>query len=177
MAQINEPEDVPAVRGAPKSPSRAVILAGIDGGAGSAPVLRAAARLAEISGADVVIAHVVDNPTMTTAAPIALTESTLHCIEAGLFPDVVEALMDTAVRWTLVTVTGNPATELMRLANDHDAEAIVVGADTPGWANHLRRFSSGSVPGRLAHEQRRPVVVIPEGCARANKRSRQLTES
>ncbi|MCW2522636.1 MAG: hypothetical protein JWO63_971 [Frankiales bacterium] len=177
MADIDGPRDVPPVRRASNSASRPIVLAGIDGGAGSAPVLRAAARLAEISEADVLIAHVVDNPTMTTAAPIALTESTLHCIEAGLFPDVVEALMDTTVRWTLVTLTGNPATELMRLADDHAVSAIVVGADTPGWTSHVRRFSTGSVPSRLAHEQRRPVVVIPEGCARSNKRSKQLTES
>jgi nucleotide-binding universal stress UspA family protein len=176
MAEIDEPRDAPAAQHAPSASSRPVVLAGIDGGAGSAPVLRAAARLAEISHADVLIAHVVDNPTMTTQAPIALTESTLHSIEAGLFPDVVEALLETPVRWTLVTVTGNPATELMRLADDHAATAIVVGADTPGWTSQLRRFSTGSVPSRLAHEQRRPVVVIPEGCARSSKRSKQLTE-
>jgi nucleotide-binding universal stress UspA family protein len=176
MAEINEPRDAPAAQRVPSASSRPIVLAGIDGGAGSAPVLRAAARLAEIAHSDVLIAHVVDNPTMTTQAPIALTESTLQSIEAGLFPDVVEALLETPVHWTLVTVTGNPATELMRLADDHAATAIVVGADTPGWTSQLRRFSTGSVPSRLAHEQRRPVVVIPEGCARSSKRSKQLTE-
>jgi nucleotide-binding universal stress UspA family protein len=139
--------------------------------------LRAAARFAEISGTEILVAHVVDNPTMSSQVPIAFTESALHSIEAGLFPEVVEALIDTKVSWKLVTVTGNPASELMRLANDHLTTAIVVGADTPGWTGHLRRFSTGSVPSRLAHEQQRPVLVIPEGCARAKKRSKQLTET
>ncbi len=156
----------------PTAPQRPVVLVGIDGGAGSASVLRSAATLAQLGQNEIVIAHVVECPQLSGEGYLGLDESTLTDVEADLFPDVVEALIGTSVTWTLITVIGNPATELMRLAEERHAGAIVVGADTPGWTNHLRRISSGSVPSRLAHEQRLPVVVVPEGCSRRHDPAR-----
>jgi nucleotide-binding universal stress UspA family protein len=144
-----------------------VILAGIDGGPGSAAVLRSAAALAAVAGGAVVIAHVVAVPQLpSSGVPACDDPSSLSDVEADLFPDVVEAMLETSVTWKLVTTSGTPAAELIRLSRAEQAAAIVVGADTPGWASHLRRFSVGSVPSRLAHEQALPVVIVPRGCSR-----------
>jgi nucleotide-binding universal stress UspA family protein len=143
-----------------------VILVGIDGGAGSVAVLQSAARLADLVGGSILVAHVVAAPQGPAAGYVALEDSSLGDIEADLFPEVVEALVDSRAGWTITTAYGNPASELVRLARQHEAAAIVVGADTPGWTNQLRRISTGSVPSRLVHQQPAPVIVIPEGCSR-----------
>lgn len=143
-----------------------VVVAGVDGAPGSVEVLRAAARLAEIAHGSIAVAHVVPR-LLGAQIAVAYDDSTLAEIEADLFPDVVEALLDTPVEWTLTTLVGNPAYELKNFAQAQGAAGIVVGADTPGWSSHLRRFSTGSVPSRLVHEQTVPVVVIPTACAKA----------
>lgn len=145
------------------------ILVGVDGGAGMAVVLRSAARLASFTGGRLLVAHVVSAPMMLADTFTPGTPGDLTDIEVSIFPDVVEALADSAVTWQLLTLYGNPALELIRLATERAVGVIVVGADTPGWAGHLRRLGSGSVPTRLVHEQLAPVVVIPEACGRKRR--------
>lgn len=151
-------------------PAQPLILAGIDGSSGSGAVLQAAARLADLSHGSILVVHVVAAPTGTAAAYVAPQELS-EAVEAELFPDVVEALVDARASWTITATCGNPASELLRLAQEHHASAIVVGADTPGWTSHLRRISTGSVPARLTHEQTAPVIVIPEAGARGGAQS------
>jgi nucleotide-binding universal stress UspA family protein len=153
----------------PESRAANVVIVGIDGGAGSAHVLRAGARLAELSGAQMVVAHVVAMTQLTNQVALAASYSLVD-IEADLFPDVVEGLIEAVVPWTLVTLTGNPARALAQLSRERCASAIVVGADTPGWTSRLRRLSAGSVPNKLAHSQRAPVVIVPEACAKVRQR-------
>lgn len=112
------------------------------------------------------VAHVVASPPLAEQGFPPIEESALTEIEAELFPDVVEALLDTPAPWTLITLAGNPALALIQLFKQRRAAAIVVGADTPGWTSQLRRLSTGSVPNRLAHEQHAPVIIIPDGCSR-----------
>lgn len=148
-----------------------IILVGVDGGAGMAVVLRSAARLASFTGAWLLVAHVVSAPMLLADTFTPGTPGDLTDVEVSIFPDVVEALSDSTVTWQLQTLYGNPALELIRLSTEHAVSVIVVGADTPGWAGHLRRLGSGSVPARLVHEQRAPVVVIPEACGRRRRHS------
>lgn len=151
-----------------------VVIVGIDGGSGSVHVLRAAAQMAELSGLALVIAHVVASSQLANQVALQSWSWSLADVEADLFPDVVEALLDATVPWTLVTLAGNPALALIRLSEERGARAIVVGADNPGWTSHLRRFSTGSVPNRLAHGQRAPVIIIPEACAKVRDRAKHF---
>ncbi|UQX88950.1 universal stress protein [Jatrophihabitans telluris] len=159
--------------------SQHTLLVGIDGGPGSGAVLQSAARLAELVHGQLLIAHIVETPQVVgggyAGIGIGLDESALTDVEAVLFPEVVEAMAESAVSWRLMALTGNPATELVRIADQQRVSAIVVGADTPGWTSHLRRLSSGSVPTRLAHEQRAPVVIVPAGCSRSRHRDNPQT--
>jgi nucleotide-binding universal stress UspA family protein len=153
------------------TPATGVVIVGIDGGSGSVHVLRAAAQMAEMSNLPLVVAHVVASSQLANQAALQPSNWSLADVEADLFPDVLEALLDAKAPWTLVTLAGNPALALIRLSQERGARAIVVGADNPGWTSHLRRFSTGSVPNRLAHGQRAPVIIIPEACAKVRERA------
>jgi nucleotide-binding universal stress UspA family protein len=148
-----------------------VVIVGIDGGPGSVHVMSVAARLAQMSMASqLIVAHVVPPSVVTPQALMAGESYSVADAEAELFPDVVEALIGCTVPWTMVTVIGNPAAELIRLSLQRDPSAIVVGADTPGWASHVRRMSAGSVPTKLAHCQGAPVVIVPQACSKVRQR-------
>lgn len=147
------------------------MLVGIDGGQGSTHVLQAASRLAIMADTSLVVAHVATSSQLANQAALACTGISLADIEADLFPDVVEALLGSSAPWKLVALNGDPASALIRLARERDAMAIVVGADTPGWTSHVRRFSTGSVPNKLAHGQLAPVIVIPSACAKVRERA------
>lgn len=71
------------------------------------------------------------------------------------------SMYDVGLPWSAVRAVGDPARELARVADEVGAAMIVVGARRTGlrgWASHL---VGGTVAGRLVHDQRRPVVVLP----------------
>lgn len=60
-----------------------------------------------------------------------------------------------------VARAGDPAIELARFAEERNARAIVVGTRKPGFRASLEEFLAGSIAVSLAHNQARPVIVIP----------------
>ncbi len=92
-----------------------------------------------------------------------------------LEPDVAEAQEETFdpqlvsrinalvphARPEFVARAGDPAIELARLADERDARAIAVGTRKPGFRASLEEFLAGSIAVSLAHNQARPVIVIP----------------
>lgn len=141
------------------------ILAGVDGGRGTAEVVRAAGRLATVARAELVIAHIVGVPTSifpeVVAAGMVMEEDAV----AEILPEIWISLADADVRWQVVSASGVPASELLRLARAVQPSAIVVGADRSGWTARLRRGLNGSVPARLMRSQDAPVIVIPAACS------------
>jgi nucleotide-binding universal stress UspA family protein len=67
----------------------------------------------------------------------------------------------TGVPWRFVYATGEAARGLALVADEHDARMIVVGTHRPGLMHWMNQLVSGSVAGRLAHTQRRPVLLVP----------------
>ncbi len=55
---------------------------------------------------------------------------------------------------------GEPASVLMAIADEIDADLIVVG--NKSMSGRIRKFT-GSVPSRLAHHSRRPVLIVHTG--------------
>ena len=55
---------------------------------------------------------------------------------------------------------GEPASVLMAVADAVDADLIVVG--NKSMTGHIRKFT-GSVPSRLAHQSRRPILIVHTG--------------
>ncbi|MET4001848.1 nucleotide-binding universal stress UspA family protein [Arthrobacter sp. UYCu511] len=65
------------------------------------------------------------------------------------------------VKWTFVSLAGEPARSLGRLAADVFACLIVVGTRERGVGARLEQLLLGSVAVHLTHRQLRPVLVIP----------------
>lgn len=84
-----------------------------------------------------------------------------HALALALAGSIGDALAPAAPEWTLRVLAGDPRHALARLATEVDARLIVVGAHPHGFGHAVEGLLSGSVATRLAHDQQRPVVVIP----------------
>jgi nucleotide-binding universal stress UspA family protein len=145
---------------------RGSILCGVDGSADSQAALRAATRLAEQLGARLVVAHVVQPEQMRPVAAGARLMPALSLgIEAGerLLEEILETHELTDVERRVGT--GVPADRLADLADEEDAELIVVGSRGRG---AFRAAFLGSVSSDLIGVARCPVLVVPPGAAEAS---------
>ena len=81
--------------------------------------------------------------------------------EPALFAHVEALLAGSGISWRFVYTTGETARGLHAAAESHDAALIAVGTRRPGFGGWMTEVVGGSVAGRLAHTQDRPVLVIP----------------
>lgn len=134
-------------------------------------VVAAAADFAERFDAELVCASVdgaryslvTDPGGQVIAMPIDsdLGDDIVEEFDAGLQREIASVLDSRPVRWSVQALAGGPAQELTGLANDVEAEMIIVGTRDAGVRGSLHEFFNGSVAAQLAHRQHRPVVVIP----------------
>lgn len=134
-------------------------------------VVQEAARFAKLFCTSVVVASVdmpryatFEDPTGMTAsiAPEVLQAASQADVEA-IELEVSEALTGAGVQWALKRLHGEPSRAIGELAEQLDANLIVVGTRRPGLGETLREFFNGSVAARLAHKQPRSVLVVPNG--------------
>ena len=152
------------------------IICGIDGSPDSRLALRVAANLARRFGARLIAVNVVaapQNPVIPTLAyaPMARpvgpmppmterrTDFDVEAAEAMLERIAFEEGLSDA---DLQTSVGIPAERLADLADDEDAELIVVGSRGRG---AFKAAFLGSVSNSLIGVARRPVLVVPRGAA------------
>ncbi len=147
------------------------ILCGVDGSAESEGGLTVAARLADRLGARLVLANVVDHvhspyptvgeigPGTVARAPLAgeLLEEHVRTAERLLEEMAEQANVETAEKRV---VSGFAAERLADLADEEDAEMIVVGSRGRG---AFRAAFLGSVSTSLIGVARCPVLVVPPG--------------
>ena len=146
------------------------IICGVDGSADSQAAIGVAARLAERLGARLVLAHVVEVAFVPYAAvgaagiapPPTLPAPRDEQEEAGarLLERIAAAvgLGDAEQR----VVVGLPAERLADLADDEDAELIVVGSRGRG---RFKAAFLGSVSNSLVGVARCPVLIVPPGAS------------
>lgn len=84
-----------------------------------------------------------------------------EAIEAGLRAVLMSGGELTGVDWELISVTGEAASELIRVAEEKDAACVVVGKRHKGFAEFLHRMASGSVSRAVMASQKFPVLVVP----------------
>jgi len=65
------------------------------------------------------------------------------------------------VDWQLISVTGDTAGELIRIAADRNAACVVVGKRHRGFAEFVHRLASGSVSRAVVASQKFPVLIVP----------------
>ena len=82
-------------------------------------------------------------------------------ISTGVRERLQEALDGSGLRWSFVTLAGDPARALGRLAESADASVIVVGTRERGLGARFEELLVGSVAVHLTHRQHRPVLVVP----------------
>ena len=70
-------------------------------------------------------------------------------------------LEGSGVPWHFRYLAGRPDRALTHLARAVDASALVVGTHEPGVSSRWHDLLEGSIGGRLAHHQHRPVLVVP----------------
>src|SRR5690349_4273742 len=138
------------------SPVRRIIV-GVDGSLSARLALEHAARRAGPAG-HLIVAQAL--PPLTDAISRAMSD--LDDERRASARELVERLAgDVDVPTEPVVVVGPPAPRLAELADEKDAEEIVVGSRGMG------RFSAalGSVSHALLAHADRPVVVVPQGSA------------
>jgi nucleotide-binding universal stress UspA family protein len=141
------------------------IVVGTDGSAGADIAVNAALELARLTGATV---HVVHAHKLTTAFHLSAAA------EVGVVPDVtaandaVEAMSrqicdqtatragELGVQVETHSVPSDPADALIRVAEDADADLIVVG--NRGMAGARRVL--GSVPNKVSHHCPTSVLIV-----------------
>jgi nucleotide-binding universal stress UspA family protein len=147
------------------------IVCGVDGSADSQAAVGFAARLASRLGARLVLANVAESAHIAYAAaapfgggavPMAATE------ELDAHEEAAERLLEqVAGEFGLVdaerrVVVGLPGERLADLADEEDAELIVVGSRGRG---AFKAAFLGSVSNSLVGVARCPVVIVPPGAA------------
>ena len=139
------------------------IVVGTDGTDRSLIAVDHAARLAAAFAAEL---HVV--AAAPPSAAVSNSPSTMPAVMAHL-SDVSaktaakighDASKRHGVRVIEHPLVGEPASVLMAVADAVDADLIVVG--NKSMTGHIRKFT-GSVPSRLAHQARRPVLIVHTG--------------
>ena len=135
------------------------ILVGVDGTDHSLAGLGWATRLAERTGAKVIVANVVHSyqAEFSVEAADALAVET----ERHLLTDWSAPLHATDVPWSTLVLTGDPDA-LLGAADREDVDLIVVGIRRHG---SVAALHIGSLAHHLAHLTRRPLAIIPEPAA------------
>jgi nucleotide-binding universal stress UspA family protein len=133
-------------------------------------VLQRGAELAHNLGVKLICAY-VDITTYLTDEPDEWAQSAATGA-AGLDDDAegvstriresLQTILDgSGVRWSFLTLTGNPTRALAQLAESAAASHIVVGTREPDLGSRLEHLLVGSVAVQLTRRQHRPVLVVP----------------
>lgn len=137
-----------------------VLVVGYDASPGANAALAHAAKLA--AGGRIILVHAHE------PAPKQLDERWRKILaedQATRSQAVLDALPDEiaerlgGIAWDTMSVDGPPAKALCRIADEADADAIVVGTHGAG----LFQAILGSVARALVQEAARPILVIPPG--------------
>jgi nucleotide-binding universal stress UspA family protein len=134
------------------------IVVGIDGsGWGDCAVARAI-ELAKGLGDSLVVAYAVEPPFRGVGDERGEALRALEEIGRPLVDAAVAQAVATGVEAEGVLVRNRPAEALLALAEEHDARMIVVGSASE---RPLTGLILGSVPHKLVHRARVPVLVVP----------------
>ena len=135
------------------------ILIAVDGSPGGLSAVRVGGELAEGRDAEVLLVHAAPLPPLVPGQ--ALSEESLGAMEEtadAALSAAEEFLDDLNVRAERVVLAGSPADVILSVAEDRDADIIVVGHRGFG---AMKRFVLGSVSSKLAHHARCALLLAP----------------
>lgn len=140
------------------------IVVGIDGSEGSDAAVAWAIQEAGTTNAEIITVHVVMPPVpgafVSAVAGDAFPRSDRQRLESldAFAKKASGALSTSGIKYRILTRHGHPATEILRLADDEDADLIVVGN---GLNSTMEEIFLGSVAHAVTHHANRPLVIVP----------------
>ncbi len=138
------------------------IVVGVDRSKPSLAALEVAADIAGVTGATVSVLEVFEYvppfPLGPAAAVTSRGEETALDVTRALLEVEVREIRDRGVATQVVVRSGEPAPTLLEVADDVDADLVVVG--TRGRGDPARPLL-GSVARAVVNQARRPTLVIP----------------
>lgn len=148
------------------STSRPVVLVGVE--LNQPPVvLQHATRIAAQFGAQLVCGFALLPPVVTPTSYGAFGAVAVPADgdEPVAFPDGLREQIARAVpadlEWDVAAGAGPASVVLQSLAEEYDAQVIVVGTRQATLHGAAEEFFRGSVAAQLTHRQQRPVLVVP----------------
>lgn len=135
-----------------------VLLVGVDGSPTSLRAAAYAAGMARRQGSKLVVVHVGSRPSMADLAPYAAPyiDESLDQVVRDLRRQVDEGSAYVGVAAEFVPVRGDPFGEICRVADEINADAVVVGASASAGHKLI-----GSLAVRLVRCGKWPVTVVP----------------
>lgn len=140
-------------------PRITTILVGVDGSPESDRAATFATTLAMQLGAEIVAAHAVGLLDVWPEHPEEGTAHNSHehvvALMEGPWTETIRRL---GVRPRIALLDGPPGRVLLELADEIDADLIVVGSRGAGQAE---LFALGDTSTKLAHRSARPILIVP----------------
>jgi nucleotide-binding universal stress UspA family protein len=143
------------------------VVIGVDDATTCGRPLRAAAFLARALTRPMLLVHVRRRamPMVEGYVPIpeemGVNDDAENEIENRLRDLLVAGGDLEGVDWELVSVTGEAAGEIIRIATEKNAACVVVGKRHKGFSEFVHRMASGSVSRAVVATQKFPVLVVP----------------
>lgn len=138
------------------------IVVGLDGSEGAAKALAWGITLAKAHGAEVVAVHVISVTGYVTdplgIAAIPGIEVARDAAQAVFEKEWCQPLRDAGVPHRAIVMDGGAAGGIQVVADQEDADLIVVGTRGRGGFVGLLL---GSVGSQLAHHAHRPLLIVP----------------
>lgn len=139
------------------------IVVGVDGSESATRAVEWCAQHAPALDAEVVAVHAVEEPvypvpTLAYVAVPPLSDEARAELLRLLDEEWCAPLRDGSVRYRALLVDGPPATALVQVADDEDADLVVTGRRGRGGFAEL---VLGSTSHHLVHHAGRPLVIVP----------------
>lgn len=140
------------------------IAVGYDGSESAAGALDFAVSLAKASGAELVVAHVLEWSPYTFLTPTEIEErhkrrkEELERAEKAILTPALDKLTKSGVKVTTALKYGHIAETLIKIAEEHGVDQIVIGRNGH---SQLSSRLFGSVAGSLAQAASVPVTIVP----------------
>jgi nucleotide-binding universal stress UspA family protein len=145
------------------------ILIATDGSKNSEKAARAGIQLAKLSGGKALIVYVAD---LSKYAPSSGLIPCFEGVSPGVVDQVVATIREAGERATLqvselarasgvpgesLLVEGDPPSEILRIAEDSNADVIVMGSIGK---TGLEKVLVGSVAEKVVHNSKLPVLIV-----------------
>ncbi len=140
------------------------VLVAVDGSGGSARALSYASERAKLNGAKLIVTYVIEwspysfNTPEENAERHMRREQEIERAEAGVVAPAAAQLKADGIDHETVVTHGPPAETLIKLAEKHAVQQIVIGRRGQ---SGIKNLLFGSVAGNLVQTSPVPVVVVP----------------